>query len=140
MLKILIIDDDPRTLRACGDLLTDAGHDVVLTDSGRAGLAAYDKHKPDLVMTDVLMPDQDGFETIKAIRRRDPAARIVAMSSGWSVGRSASAKLDLLRLAGQLGACCELQKPLTSENVIATVNGCMAGREATGSSNKKSLP
>ena len=80
MARILLIDDDPMVMRTVRKMLEHAGHEVVEARNGREGEAAYDRAPADLVITDILMPEQEGIETIINLRRRHPAVRLLAMS------------------------------------------------------------
>ena len=126
MATLLVIEDDLPMLKLCGTVLTAAGYNVALAGDGREGLAAFDREKPDVVITDILMPDQDGLETIRAIRRQDSRVGIIAMSSGWSSGRGEAGHIDLLGMAQRMGACCALPKPFTFIEMLEKVNQCLA--------------
>ncbi|MDZ4200194.1 MAG: response regulator [Kiritimatiellia bacterium] len=104
--KILIIDDQDevrRFLQRAGETL---GYDIKTTDNGREGLELCLEWKPDAVLTDIFMPDQDGLETIRALRKSYPEIRILAMSGGGSMGH-----VDVLRTARAMGAAGVLTKP-----------------------------
>jgi len=78
--KILFIDDDGALRTVVRLTLEDAGYEVVGAGDGREGERTFDKVSPDLVVTDIVIPEQEGVETIIAIRRDHPEAKIVAMS------------------------------------------------------------
>ncbi len=82
MSRILLIDDDPSIRDVLGQMLSAAGHTVVTARDGRAGQAAFERDRADLVITDIIMPDREGIETIKALRAIDPAVPIIAISGG----------------------------------------------------------
>ena len=115
---ILLVDDDPsfravtvRALRAAGYAVEDAA-------DGADGLRMFHAELPDLVITDILMPDRDGVELIGAIRRDAGAAKILAISGGGQIG-----PLSLLSLAAELGADAVLAKPFGSEELLRVVEG-----------------
>lgn len=128
MATILIIEDD-RPLRTVIDAaLRRAGHTVLAAENGIDATALLGpKGKLDLVITDVFMPEMDGFEVMKAIRAHDPAVRIMVISGG---GRPPYP--DFLQLATQLGADAALAKPFTVERLIETVDETLARPASTG--------
>ena len=83
---VLIIDDDEAVRSSLEMLLEAYGFQVVLARDGRQGLAAFRANAPDVVLIDLMMPMQDGLETIALSRRDWPKVRIVAMSGGTGIG------------------------------------------------------
>jgi YesN/AraC family two-component response regulator len=73
--------------------------------------------QPDMVITDILMPEQDGFGIIRSMRQEFPAVKIIAISGGGTVG-----SLDLLETARRLGADASLAKPIEAERLFEIVN------------------
>jgi DNA-binding NtrC family response regulator len=102
---VLLIDDDAGVLDSLRLLLEAYGYGVVTAADGRKGLAAFQKHAPAVVVTDILMPEQDGIGTIREMRRLRPGAKIIAMSGGGKVDES-----DYLTVAEQLGADVGIEK------------------------------
>ena len=82
--RILVIDDDVRVCEALAGLLVSAGHDADRAASGREGLAKLESSKFDVVITDLSMPDKDGWAVAAEIRRRWPSVRIV-LTSGFAI-------------------------------------------------------
>ena len=104
--KVLVIDDDPvarMTLRA---ILEDEGYSVTCAEDGRRGLEAFRKLSPDLVVTDIIMPEKEGIETIRELQSIWPEGPIIAISGGGRTGNT-----DYLRLARGMGANAVLMKP-----------------------------
>ena len=116
MARILLIDDDMLARDMLRQMLERAGYDVVEAVGGREGLQHYQATAIDLIITDILMPDQDGLETIQELRRLDPEAKIIAISGGGQ-----SRLLDLLLIAAKLGAQCTLQKPLVRQELLEAI-------------------
>jgi CheY-like chemotaxis protein len=114
--RVLIIDDDPQFLRMLRRMLAGAGYDVIEATDGRVGLKQFAEHRPALVITDILMPDGDGIETIIAIRKQRPEQKILAISGAGPVG-----KTSFLAIAQQLGAEAVLTKPFRAEEFVAAV-------------------
>lgn len=111
-MKILVIDDDDRIRRMVAKVLIADGHQVTCVENGIAGVAAHRREKPDVVVTDIIMPEQEGIETIVTIRRERPEAKIIAISGG---GRMAD--IELLRMARLLGADDVIAKPFRAEEL-----------------------
>ena len=106
MARILIIEDEPQMRRMIEQVLARAGHEVLVASNGRAGLDLFREEAPDLVITDILMPEVDGLEIIRSLRREFPQLKIIAMSGGGATG-----KLQYLPEARKFGADTALSKP-----------------------------
>ena len=117
MPKILVIDDDSeiRSLIAC--VLELEGHTVVVAEDGIKGVARHRAERPELVITDMVMPKQGGAETIIKIRREVPDALIIAISGGARFGDT-----HPLIDARKLGATDTLHKPFT----VSELTDCVA--------------
>jgi len=102
------------------DVLLLAEHDVLEAQNGHEAEAAVATEAPDLVLLDIMMPEQDGIETILALRRTYPALRILAMSAGGH-GRP-----DFLTAAKTFGADAVLQKPFDGPQLIEMIDGMLA--------------
>ena len=102
---VLLIDDDAGVLDSLKLLLEAYGYAVVTASDGRKGLALFQQHASAVVVTDILMPEQDGIGAIREMRRLRPGAKIVAMSGGGKVDKS-----DYLSVAEQLGADLAIEK------------------------------
>jgi len=116
MAHILIIDDEIslRTVMTC--TLSAAGHNVSQAGNGREGLAALGRAPTDLVITDLVMPEQDGVEMIMALRLRFPTLPVIAMSG--DLRHSAL----YLEIATRLGVRRTLAKPFTGEALLSAVD------------------
>ena len=101
-MKVLVVDDDAGARDVARSVLESAGHEVEVVSTGRDAVDAYRRRPADVVLLDVLMPDQDGIETLRELRRIAPDARIVAMTGGDDIH---------LRSARLLGATEVLRKP-----------------------------
>src|SRR4051812_45619568 len=122
MARVLVVDDS-RTVRAIvSQQLSGAGHEVLEAADGKGGLALFVRTSPDLVISDVVMPEMDGFEILGAIRRAAPATPLILMSGG---GRALRVD-DLLRSAKLLGARQVLRKPFSSEELLRVVEGALS--------------
>lgn len=105
MATVLVIDDDESVRRIVGRMLVTAGYEVFEARDGIAGMEALRRHSPDLVITDIVMPDQEGIETFARIREVSDVP-VIAIS-----GSVVSDDFDPLRDARMLGANVTLSKP-----------------------------
>jgi DNA-binding response OmpR family regulator len=78
--KILIIDDDPVIREMLGSLLAKAGYEVSVADNGKSGLESAERDRPDLVITDGLLPKMHGFLVCKAIKEFDPPPKVIILT------------------------------------------------------------
>ena len=74
MTKILVIDDDVIVRETIIQILEDRGYQVVSAEDGKRGIASFRSEKPDLVITDIIMPEKEGIQTITEMRRERPGA------------------------------------------------------------------
>ena len=117
---VLIIEDDTVMLRALGHAFQQAGCRVVGARDGDEGLARFGEQTPDLVVTDILMPNREGVETILAMKSRAPQVKILAISGGGRLGAE-----QILELASRLGADAILPKPFRSAEILAAARGLL---------------
>lgn len=117
MAVILVIDDNEALRAVMRRSLEADRHEVVEAADGRAGLALVTAREPALMIADILMPVQDGLETIRSVRALRPAMPIVAISSGGSFDR-----MDLLAVAREFGADAVLRKPFRPRELRAQVD------------------
>lgn len=114
--KILLIDDEEIVRSVVGEILTRAGYSVQTAGDGRSGLDLFQRDDFDLLITDLLMPETDGLETIMALRRQRGAMKIMAISGcGLTLGG------EYLKIAEHLGADHTLAKPFTQANLLKAV-------------------
>lgn len=119
---ILLIDDDDQLRVMIRRMLESAGHTVVEASNGREGFHRYRDVQPDLILTNLIMPEQEGLETIQAIRRLAPDAKIIAMSGGMRSGA-----LDVLEVARHFGAQVALHKPFSRNELLTAINDTLQG-------------
>ena len=117
MARILVIDDDPGIRALVTGILEAQGHSVIAARDGEAGMAAFGTDQIDLVVTDMVMPVQEGIATIGAIRRLDRAVPILAMSGSHTTGRYGGP----LDAASVVGANATLSKPLSVDALVEAV-------------------
>lgn len=118
-MRVLIIDDEAKLRLIVRKMLEAAGYEVGEAENGRAGLQAFQEKAADIVLTDIIMPEKEGIETIVELRKlSQKSLRIVAMSGG---GRAKN--VDFLKIAQSLGADATLAKPFRKEDLIACIEG-----------------
>jgi len=116
-ISVLIVDDDPLARAIAAEILSGAGYACTEAEDGDVALKSLAEARPALVVTDMCMPKADGFDTIKAVRERFPACRIIAVSAGFP-GMSSDL---LLAMARQLGADAVVPKPLHRDAFLTLV-------------------
>ncbi len=114
--RVLVIDDDPAARQTIQAILEDEGYLVTCAEDGERGLAAFRQERPDVVITDIIMPNKEGVETIFELRSIWPNGSIIAISGGGRI-----AKGDFLTLAGHCGADAVLAKPFEPDALLASV-------------------
>jgi CheY-like chemotaxis protein len=102
------------------EILESAGHEVVEAKNGAQGISFQRAQPFDLVVTDIIMPEKEGVETIIELKRDFPDLPIVAISGG---GRTRN--LDFLKIAAQYGATRILAKPFSEEELVEAVEGSL---------------
>ena len=121
MRTILVIDDNVAVLSTLIYLLEEQGYRVVSAENGDVGARIYRSQRPDLVIADLIMPEQGGIDTIREIKRQCPEAKIIAISGGARIGNA-----DPLDAAREVGATMALAKPLDPDDFIEIVNDVLA--------------
>ncbi|MDF1554211.1 MAG: response regulator [Deferrisomatales bacterium] len=120
MRRILVIDDEAPLRNLLTSMLGREGFVVETAEDGAAGVAAFRRRRPDLVITDILMPNKGGLVAIREILDLDPAMKIVAMSGGGRTG-----KLNFLSTARTFPGVQTLQKPFRQAELMAAVRGAL---------------
>ncbi|MBE9582675.1 MAG: response regulator [Proteobacteria bacterium] len=120
MSRILVIDDDDQIRAMLQQVLQREEFQVVDAPDGKEGIRLFREEAADLVITDIIMPDKEGIETIMELRRDFPEVKIIAISGGGRVEPS-----QYLGLAKKLGAQVTLIKPFEREELLAAVHGLL---------------
>jgi CheY-like chemotaxis protein len=118
--RVLVIDDDRNAGRTIERILQRAGYRVISAVNGAEGLRLWRHTRPDLVITEVVMPEQDGIETMLAIRKLEPRAKILAMTGYLQRGM-----VNFLEIIRSLGADGVLAKPFRGEQLLVEVDACL---------------
>ena len=146
MKHILLVDDDPNLLSGLLRQFAASPWDwrVSTAPGGRAALRLAGEQRVDLLVTDILMPEMDGLETIREFRREHPGIRIIAMSGGgrrvgrWPLGHAVALGADvILEKPFEFAAFCGLIAALLGEATGAPSTGAArsvvrSGRRAAG--------
>lgn len=117
MATVLLIDDDEAFRSMLRRALQRRGHDVFEAAEGRSALHALSNTTVDLVITDIIMPEMEGIETIRALRRAHPELKIIAMSGGGRVRPE-----SYLETAKAFGAIHVFSKPFDNETLLAAID------------------
>jgi DNA-binding NtrC family response regulator len=121
--SILLVDDNDDARRATADILEQAGYGVAQAADGAVGLSLIDLKVPDLVITDIFMPDGDGFEMLNEIRNRALSIPVIVISGGGTL-----AKGRYLSFASHLGATSVLEKPLKPRALLEAVAQALSSK------------
>ncbi len=119
MPRILIIDDNQQIQLMLKETLEDEGYEVRVTSNGKEGMHCWHKEPFDLVITDLLMPEKEGLETIMELRRESPTTKIIAISGGLRT--NGLDVFDQLGLAKRLGANRIFRKPVSLTDFLKAV-------------------
>ena len=117
MSRILVVDDDDQVRTVLRLILERAGHTVSDAADGHQALAEFRNEVPDLVITDIVMPEMDGIETIMELRRHHGDVKIIAVSGGGRVHPH-----DCLNWASKFGVDYTFTKPLDRRELLAAVD------------------
>jgi two-component system KDP operon response regulator KdpE len=123
--RILIIDDEPNILGTVSPLLRQRGYDVISAMTGRAGLDAVDQQKPDLIVLDLGLPDMDGVDVCREMRRSTSVPILVLSARGGE--RDKVAALDS-------GADDYVTKPFGAEELLARIRAGLRRADSASSS------
>jgi CheY-like chemotaxis protein len=126
MATILVVDDESEFRKFVRECLEAAGHSVVESADGVQGLATYKVRNPDLVITDMFMPEKGGLKLIRELRDHNTELRIIAMSGSSMLEsnhfRAYACELDLRTLL----------KPFSAQTLVDTVNQSLADKRLEG--------
>jgi len=116
MALILVVDDDDQIRALLSRLLSRNGYEVLEASNGRIAVDILRKGPVDLVITDLIMPDKEGLETIREIVKEHKGIKIIAISGGGRVGPD-----SYLSMAKMFGASAVFTKPLEMAELLHTV-------------------
>ena len=116
MARILIIDDEPIIRDVLIETLEREGYETVAASDGNDGIKIHQENPADLIITDLIMPEKEGIETIMELRRDSQDVKIIAMSGGGKIDPN-----TYLQIAKTVGAVKTLAKPIRIEELLKTV-------------------
>ncbi len=116
MSRILLIEDDVDFRWMLSEMLKREGYEVQTAGNGEEGVRLLDQNTFDLIITDIIMPEKEGLETIMDIMNRNPGNKVIAISGG---GRSAAG--SYLKTAEYFGAVRSFQKPFDRKDFLLAV-------------------
>ena len=122
--SILIIDDDGDFRNSLKYIFEYLNYKVYAACNGEEGIQSYRRITTDIVLTDIYMPEKDGLETILAIKKEFPEAKIIAMSGFYNDN------VDFFQVARYLGAIDCIRKPFDPDDIIRVADLTLEGKEA----------
>ncbi len=122
MATVIVADDDAETGRLMRLHLEGNGHEVSVVADGELAMKAMREKAYDLLITDLVMPNKEGIETIMESRKKYPGMKIIAISGHYLGGEGTS-----LPVAKKLGADAVLEKPFKFSELLTTVNAVLGG-------------
>ena len=120
MPRILVIDDEPLIRSTVVTMLTREGFSVEEASDGAAGIAMVHKNPPDVVITDIFMPNRDGIEVVMELKRSCPRTKIIVMTGGGQ-----RHMMEIASTAKSLGGDHILHKPFERESLLAAMNAVL---------------
>jgi two-component system, chemotaxis family, chemotaxis protein CheY len=120
MARVLVVDDEEPVRNGIRRSLERAGHAVFEAEDGVAALLCFAAGDFDVVVTDLVMPEKEGVETIGEMLRLRPQAKIIAMSGGGRLG-----PVDYLAVAKRLGAVSTLAKPFSQQELLDAIEATL---------------
>ena len=107
MANILVIDDDATIQLVFSQFLTSMGHEIMQAENGKEGMSMIQETRPDLVITDIMMPEMDGLEILMQLRSTHDSVPVIAISGGMR-----SLPVNFLQQAKLFGARYVFEKPV----------------------------
>jgi DNA-binding NtrC family response regulator len=117
----MIVEDDTAVRELLREILERAGHEVLDAGNGKEAMALYKISPADLIITNILMPEKEGLETIQELLREDPEIKIIAISGGGQIGPA-----DYLEVARRFGATRTFSKPFDRKELLRAVDELLA--------------
>ena len=120
MPRILVIDDDEIMNDMLIQMLSEAGYEIFSAADGSRGLKMFNSQVFDLIITDIVMPEKEGLETILAIRKINKTIPVIAISGGGKIRPE-----GYLTMAQQFGADYAFQKPFDRGQFLGAIRECL---------------
>jgi len=119
MVKILIIDDSAFQRKILSKILVDLGHEVLTTENGRQGIECAIREKPDVLISDLLMPEYDGFWVLEQHKARKISVPVIIVTS--------DIQTTTMETCRKMGAVAFLNKPVKSEEIQTAIQAAVEG-------------
>jgi CheY-like chemotaxis protein len=116
MANILVVDDELQIREMLRKMLEMEGHDVITASDGRAAIRLVQQRHVDLIITDIIMPDEDGLGVLMKLKEHSPEIKTIAISGGGRIGPQ-----DYLKMAKGLGAHRVFSKPVEREEMLNAI-------------------
>jgi YesN/AraC family two-component response regulator len=116
MTKILVVDDQEYVTDGLKIIFELKGYEIITAKNGNEAIQLFNTEKPDILITDIFMPEKDGLETIMQIKLDSPDVKIITMSGGVPLGQE-----FFLDVSKKLGAQYTFEKPLDMDRLIEAV-------------------
>lgn len=116
MSKILLVDDDTQVRKMLKITLEREGYEVAEAADGNEAVRVYDPETTDLVITDIVMPEKEGIETIMELKAVNPGVKVIAISGGGRISPE-----DYLKWARRFGVANTFTKPVDREELLTSV-------------------
>jgi CheY-like chemotaxis protein len=121
MAKILVIDDDATIQLVFSQFLTSLGHEIMQAENGKEGMSIIQETRPDLVITDIMMPEMDGLEILMQLRSTHDSVPVIAISGGMR-----ALPVNFLQQAKLFGARYVFEKPVPLDVLRSAVTELLA--------------
>jgi YesN/AraC family two-component response regulator len=115
--RILFIDDDPGVRKLFTKIMSEKEYEIIMAVNGKEGLALYQEHFPDLVITDIIMPEKEGIETIIELKEQFPDVKIIVISGGGSNDPE-----TYLHIAKGFGVLRTFTKPIDWQELLKAID------------------
>src|SRR3989338_5936637 len=126
MAKILLVEDDDLVRDMLTQVLHRASHDVFCASNGEEATEYLQREKPDLMVTDIIMPKKSGITLISEVKHRHPNLEIIAISGGGRLDPT-----GYLDLSESLGASVSFEKPIDNTALLMAIDLLLHGRTDT---------
>lgn len=124
MAKILLVEDDDLVRDMLMQILERANHEVICTSDGEEAAEYLQKHQPDIMVTDIIMPKKSGITLISEVRNRHPNLDIIAISGGGRLD-----PIGYLDLSETLGASMSFEKPIDNAALLMAIDLLLHGKK-----------
>ena len=123
---ILVIDDDESMRKSLNRILERNGYEVLTASDGREGIRKFRDGNIDLIITDIYMPDSDGFEFLLNLKQEDEDVKIISMSGGSKTLREGELFLSMSKA---LGAHYALKKPFSNDELLLAIKSLLSDQK-----------